>query len=644
MKRHAIALIVQPYKNRLMPKGALREAIDRFAEQLLQLGSDHPNFHFNVALPAYILECVNPLLLSRLRELVKKGSLEWLCEGYSEPFLSLFPMRLTEENIRHGSAVFAELTGAAPAGFLPPFSNWEPSAIPTLRRLGFDYAVLSSAAFPDRSRDICGYWFTDFAGDAVALFPSRLLHHYYAPADTTIWLESILSRDARGAPNEKFVALQYLLPLSPESGIDPYGWLKNTVAELDKNILLYQTVLLHEARSLQQPEGLQYLPPCLPHYALSDEREPHYFLNRLHSYDQFGILQRKLLDLFDKISLVKDQRQATALRQSLFAVQDINRFLPAKESGFTALPDRLWSFSRLIEGERKLRELDGATAGGRIEITDFLRNGDKSIIMTNGSVKAYIDFKNGGHLFELDFLDRSINLCATLNPASHFPPDILSPGKSYTAFIDRIYDEQASLDEIAAGTTVDTGNFSEGAFEYVVKKNPTGVKTVLTRQGSFQRGDKSCPLSIEKVFGIEKKRSTLSFVYQLGNGSLAATAFTFAAELTLSLPGSVDRAARVLCGSDIHNDLGWQRIVLDNVTKWSLDDPVAALRLQFTVQKPVRVLFLPVTLGGEPCDPSCGIRMALTAPVSLAASASWTLMGSVACRRLRDRKGPADAL
>lgn len=641
MKRHAVALILQPYKNRLMQPGALKESINRFAEQLLALNADHPNFHFNVALPGYILECINPLLLSKLREMHKRGSLEWLLTGYTEPFLSFFPIPLVEGNIRKGIEVFTELTGAAPAGFMPPFSNWEPAYITTLHNLGLSQTVLSSAALPPEARNRCGYWTAEQMGDSIALFPSHVLHHYSAPADIIDWLEKLISRDDQTHGNESLVALQYLLPLEPAGGIDPYRWLKFALAEIDKRILLYQPLLLNEARALQPPIGLQHLPACLPLHDPQDQGEPHFFLNRLHSFDQIGIIQRKMMGLCDRVQAIKEQRLAAKLRHRLYFLQDINRYLSMNGAGFTALADRLWSFGQLILIEKEVRSYE-KIEGGRIRISDFLRNGNKSIIMSNESLKVYCDYKNGGHIFELDYRDRALNLCAAYNPLPHSPPDILSPGKSFTSFIDRIHPKETTAADFIAGTVRDLGNFADGAFEYKIKKTSTSVKTVLSRQGSFERGDKPLPLNMEKVFGLEKNSGTFSFVYQLGNHALTSMVFTFAIELAFSLPGAVDRQARLLCGKDNHVNIGWECVQLDQATKWSLVDLSAGVRLHFITQKPLDVFCLPIMGGDHAPDPSCGVRIILVSRVTLEQSSSWTLIGNIICKKLREKRKVAD--
>lgn len=641
MKRHAVALILQPYKNRLVQPGELKESVNRFADQLLALNADHPNFHFNVALPGYILESINPLLLSKLREMHKRGCLEWLLTGYTEPFLSFFPIPIIEDNIRKGIEVFTELTGTAPAGFMPPFSNCEPSQITTLRNLGLGQTVLSSVALPTEAQNSCGYWTLEQTGDSIALFPSQVLHHYSAPADIIDWLEKVISRDERIHGNERLVTLHYLLPLQIAGGIDPYRWLKFAVAEIDKRILLYQPLLLNEARALQPPIGLQHLPACLPLHDAQNQGEQHFFLNRLHSFDQIGIIQRKMMELCDRVAAIKDPRIAAKLRHRLYFLQDINRYLPLKNAGFTALADRLWSFGQLILVEKEVREYE-KIEGGRIRISDFLRNGNKSIIMSNESLKVYCDYKNGGHIFELDYRDRALNLCAAYNPLPHSPPDILSPGKSFTSFIDRIHPEETTAADFITGKVRDLGNFADGTFEYKIKKSASGVKTVLSRQGSFERGDKALPLNMEKVFGLEKNSGTLSFVYQLGNHSLTSMGFTFAIELAFTLPGAVDRQARLLCGKDTHLNIGLECVQLEQATKWSLVDLSAGVRLHFMTQKPLDVFCLPIIGVDHAPDPSCGIRLVLVSRVTLEQSSTWTLMGNIVCKKLREKRKVTD--
>ena len=134
--------------------------------------------------------------------------------------------------------------------------------------------------------------------------------------------------------------------------------------------------------------------------------------------------------------------------------------------------------------------------GGQIRITDFLRNGSKSIVLSNKALKTYIDCVNGGSIFEFDFRERSLNLCSAYNPSLHHPPNITSPGKSRTWFLDRLLSEEAKSSDLLNDTCKDLGNFS-GQFDYKVRKTTDGVKATLLRQGSILQGEKFYPINLK---------------------------------------------------------------------------------------------------------------------------------------------------
>ena len=302
----------------------------------------------------------------------------------------------------------------------------------------------------------------------------------------------------------------------------------------------------------------------------------------------------------------------------------------------------MWTYGKLIDIEAELRELESASSG-RIRITDFLRNGNKSIIMSNEALTVYCDYKNGGHIYELDYLERRINLSAAFNPQPHTPPDIVSPGASFSAFIDRLYAAETSAGKRSPPGAPLTSSFADAAFEYKIKKSLSGVKAALKGQGGFPFGGKSVPLSIEKVFGLEKGDPIISYVYQLSNHSLSSYGFIFAVELHLSLPGTTDRQVRLINGKTVHQGVGWGPITLEKTTKWSISDFTAGVRLQFVTQKPLDVFCLPLRGSEGDYDPSCGFKLVLTAPVALDQSSSWTLVGSMACAKIRKRRKESDA-
>lgn len=641
MKRNPLALLLHPYKNRLMPRTVLKESIDRFIRNLLALVSDFPHLRFNLVLPAYILECINPILLSQLRDIYKKGHFEWLLTGYTEPFLSLSPPQLTNDNIRYGLQIYSELVGETPSGYMPPFSNFEPSLIELIKANGLNYLVVSNDLLPVSLKSLCGYWMAEHSGSSIALIATEVIRHTTAPVDFKNWLEKIYSSDKNDSSSEKIATLQYQFPLKEEGESDPFRWLRYAASEIDKHILNYQPITFSELLSSSQPLGLQYIPASLL-MGTRNQVDLH-FLNYLHSFDQIGIMQRKLMDIHNQVLSIKDSKISFPLKHKLFFIQDINRFLPGKDCGFENTSDRLWTFSNMIDLEKEISEKNNSS-GGQIRIMDFLRNGNKSIILSNKGVKLYIDYSCGGTIFEFDYHDRKLNLCAAYNPLQHQRPDILVAGKSRSWFLDRILSMDSTGADFISGEATDLGNFLRAQYSYKVSKNTTGIKTVLVKQGSILRGEKPCPLSIEKVFGLEQNTAALSFVYQLANPSLTTYNFKFTTELNFSLPGLSSGEALLVHGGNNYEKLGLDYVHLESVTRWYLEDRRCGIRILFQTQKPVDLWCLPSQKADQTIDPSNGVTIILSSAVALDQCSQWKLIGKISCKRMRKRTGDIDAL
>ncbi|NLL14257.1 MAG: DUF1926 domain-containing protein [Fibrobacter sp.] len=639
MKRHALALLLHPCKNRLMPKTALKDAINSFTANLLSIAAEFPHLRFNLVFPGYFLESIDVLLLSKLRELSKKGNLEWILTGYTEPFLSLSPLNLTSHNINHGLQLFSELAGETPCGFLPPFSNWEPFLIDMLSNAGLNYAILSQELFPIQTRYCCGYWMAEHTGKALALISTNVINPMTAPANFIDWLNQIFSQDKSELATQKFATVHYMIPLSASS--DPFRWLRYAASEIDKYLLNFQSVRFSEFISSNPALGLQYVPSSL--LIEGNKQTDQHFLNYLYSFDQIGILQRKLLDVNNKLNATKDIKTVAPLIRQLCMVQDINRLLPGKEYGFENTNDRLWSYAKLIGIERTLY-LKNNTKGGQIRITDFLKNGVKSIILANKSLKAYIDNTNGGQIFAFDFRDRYLNLCAAYSPQQHQPPNILVAGKSRTWFIDHILPQDCKSSDLINGTAKELGNLLNGQFEYKVRKTSSGVRIALERQCSILRADRLSPMSIEKVYGLEQDSPVFNFVYQLSNLSLMDCHFKFATQLFFSFPGLCSGDVKIRHRSQTFEKPGVELFQFTSATKWVIEDRLGGVRLYFQTQKPFDIWCIPASSPDSPCEPSMGLAIVLSCNVDLEPSSRWKNIGKVTFRKIRRKGEYIDAL
>ncbi|MBD3391360.1 MAG: DUF1926 domain-containing protein [Chitinivibrionales bacterium] len=642
MKRHALAILVHPYKNVLIPQDRLRQAVNGFFGKVVEIATAYPSLRLNLVLPGYMLPFADPLLLSQLREVQKRDCLECLTPGYTEPFLSFSPKWLSGANLRAGIEVFEELLSSRPTGFAPAFSNWEPSNIDTLIECGMQYVTLSRAVLPHESQDLCGYWVTEHTGATIAVFPTHVMHHYTAPGNVLDWIEGTMRRDADDASATKLVTIDYLVPLVPDEGIDPYGWLVTCARAADSLLHKYQVVRLGEFPGLAYPLGLQYIPPELMLRRDDEETNPH-FSNYLHTFEQAGIIQRKMMDIADRLAPTRDTKDTVPLVKQLFFCQDINRLIPGKAGGFNHLHDRLWSYAKMIDIESQLHKRE-RIQGGQIRIADMLRNGTKSLVLTNRPLKVCIDHRNGGQVFELDYRERAINLCAGFNPETHRPPRIIVAGKSHTSFIDHFLESDCQRADFMAQASGFKDDFTQAQFEYKVKKTTTGVRAVLSRQCAVSVDGKNYPLAVEKAFGLEGDTPGLSFVYQLSNTSLTSYAFRFAVELTFTLPGAASNNARIVCGNDIDKSLARGSFSLDNISAWSIQDTLIGAEVQFVLQKPVDVWVFPARRLSRTDTGYQGTTFVLSSGVSLGENAVWSLMGKMVCKKGRAKEGLFDAI
>jgi hypothetical protein len=259
MKRHSIAFLIHPFKNSLIPKNTFRAAVNTFAEAVIEIGASYQNLRLNLVMPGYFLEAADPMLLLQLREMHKKGAIEWLTTGYTEPFLSFSPQWLLNENLKHGMGAFQEYAGTRPAGFVPPFSNWEPSYIDALRTGGIQYTVISRSLLANQYRTRLGYWITEFAGSSTVLFPVHSVYPSVVAGNMEAWIQEQFNADAGSLAPVKLLCIDFLCPLlSDDMSITQQG-LKQAAAAFDRLLLTYQPIRFTEFLSSNPPLGLMYL-------------------------------------------------------------------------------------------------------------------------------------------------------------------------------------------------------------------------------------------------------------------------------------------------------------------------------------------------------------------------------------------------
>jgi hypothetical protein len=509
-----------------------------------------------------------------------------------------------------------------------------------LKNNGISSVVVSKELFPRNCQNYCGYWITEFNSKTMALVPTHNLHYYNAPANILNWVERQIDNHQNGT-QLKILTLEYLVPLVPdipERNADPFQWLKAFAASLDTLLIHFQLSLMHEITSLVHPLGLQYLPSSLL-FKPAEVESYNFFSNYLFTFDTVGIMQRKMLAIAEDIKSFAHTKEGMGLTKQLFFIQDINRFLPGRSSGVQDINDRNWTFGRMIEIEHELIKRQ-PVKGGQIRIADVLRNGMKTIVLSNNAITVYIDYKQGGQILEMDYLTRHVNLCAAAHPENHMPPRITSIGKSRTSFIDHFLPDDCQMPDFINIMTKELGDFVSGEFEYKVKKVVSGAKAILTRQGSLINNGKIFPVTMEKVLGLETDSPELSFAYQLSNHSLTPYSFKFAIECNFSFPGALSQHAEISCNGRTANNFIWERTTFDQTTSWVISDSALGTAIEIVTQKPVALWCYPISQS----IPYQGTTVVLSIPVTLEGNAVWSLVGRITLKKIRVRGAVTDVI
>jgi hypothetical protein len=638
MKRESIALIIHPYKNNLIPQYLFKETINSFIEELIEASSSFKNIHFNLAMPGYYLDNIDSMLILHLREKSKTGSIEWLTTGYTEPFLSFFPVWLCNENIKTACNVFKEFIGNSPHGFMPAFSNWEPAYIDLIKNLGFQYVVLSNSFIEKQFSNLLGFWVTEFLGNPLVIFPyTSISLNFFSNNNFEQWLYHQFKQDNK--TDNKLLCLDFLYPVfQKEKNIK--NALINIFSVLEKNILSFKPVCLSEYLSYNSPLGLMYLPPSLAFKRHENEQKP-YFLNYLFSFDQIGLIQRKIFDICEQIESLKESKKVQKILKKLFFVQDINHYIPSFESGFFNLNDRLYCYKKAIEAEKELNNINEVDSE-KIKICDFYRNNSKIILMSNNNILVGIDYNNGGTIFELDYRVREINLCACLNPNRHFFPSIIEKDLSLLAFVDHFFSALITLDKYKAKEEKDLADFYFSNYDYKIKKVKNDLKVSLQRQGTIIQMEKPCPIGVEKVFGIQKNHSSLSFAYQLTNNSLTSYNFSLCIEMCFSLPGIINNDAFFLHKKRKYYHLSNSKLEFPQITQWALCDPYCGVLMHFILQKPVNLWVFSTFGQDSPLQDT--LTMVISSPIILDGSGIWSLVGKINFRRIAIKRKITDEI
>ncbi len=224
-------------------------------------------------------------------------------------------------------------------------------------------------------------------------------------------------------------------------------------------------------------------------------------------------------------------------------------------------------YQKLIHSENILDQATGNTdpwVDAKAEDLNF--DARQEVRLANDKLIALINPVNGGQLYELDVRSIRHNLLATLmrRPEAYhqkvlagnhqgnencasihdrvvFKQEGLDQRIQYDSYlrkslIDLFYDNDVSFDAVASGQAPQHGDFVQGAYEAILRRNPDRIQVKLVRDGvAF-----GMPIRITKGVTLGAGSSMLEIGYLL-EGLPADRPFHFAVELNFAgMPGGAD--------------------------------------------------------------------------------------------------------
>ena len=250
---------------------------------------------------------------------------------------------------------------------------------------------------------------------------------------------------------------------------------------------------------------------------------------------------------------------------------------------------------------------------------DFDFDGHQEVRLANDKLVALIAPNRGGCIYELDIRSICHNLLATLTrrPEAYHQKVLRGPSDDdgecasihervvfkqagldkmvqYDTYqrkslIDLFYDEDATLDAVAAGTAAQHGDFFDGEYDARVRRNPRRIQIQLSREGNVQ----GLPVKVTKGLTLDAGSSTLEVAYLLEKLPRDRT-FHFAPEFNFAgLPaGADDRYFRDADGGQL-GQLG-SRLDLKDSSAIGLTDEWLDVRVDLQTSRPANFWTFPV--------------------------------------------------
>ncbi|MBL7084994.1 MAG: DUF1926 domain-containing protein [Candidatus Omnitrophica bacterium] len=553
-------------------KKADQQCYRPFISMLYNYPEIKTTLHFSGSLIDWLLKN-DPGLLEKVKEMVKRRQVEILTGGYYEPILSIIPEKDRLGQIKMLSDFIKDYFDYTPQGMWVGERVWEPHLVKSIVASGVKYILLDDYHFKlagIKDEDLLGYYITEDEGQTLAAFPISKNLRYTIPfskaSQPIKYLKSLASEDVSRVATivddgEKF-------GLWPGTHKWVYGkkWLERFFQLLIENQDWLQTQTVSEYMQKHKALGSLCLPPASYEEMMSWSGG--FFRNFLVKYPEVNNLHKRMLYVSEKINKTKGVDKEA--RKHLYMGQCNCPYWHGVFGGVYLGHLRHNAYKNLITAQT-LAEKKDKPSGAETETVDFDKDGTDELVIKNAFLNVFVAPMQGGAIFELDYLPKSINLmdAMTRKPESYHEKIKTRVKKSFRlkkkrpksihdllgskekglenlllydsyrrlSLLDHFFQPNLSFKAFKHLRSVELGNFLNGPYSVTEEKEGQNVSVTLQRDGTLNCKGKEIPLTIKKNLSLNNKDAQLSVEYNLENLSGKPLDIIFAVEFNISAAG-----------------------------------------------------------------------------------------------------------
>lgn len=600
-----------------LPPSTAYAKLESVVENLLSgvcMMLDSGKVKFSLFMDGPTIEVANkvarPLMFGKLRHAIEDGSLELLGGGFYDPMLPLFPTELQSMQLKkHGKLLWKHF-GIEPSGYFNSSMVWEMEMTELLAKHRFEYALVQEASLQDalgRTTPVSGWYTVEDKGSFMRVVPvSQKLSDAIANDDFQ-WeqIAEPYCRDGKSA----VVGLN----IPPQPG-DIIPFFERLIEFVEMNEISTKTVASLVAD--QSSEGrVSFLLSSGSKIGLPAAAKTCREL--LIRRPEVNLLHKMLLSQFHRAAaFLKGHERDEFFEMLLPAMSPIYYRDMQDSEGMRTPMVRWWGSRFLLQAANRLTDLVSFD-GIRLDIADFMLEGNKCIWAENHSYSFLLNYLDGGIL-------NILNAKAAENSILDAWRDDGNPSAGFVDFmIPNVELKAEKLDQILS----DREGVLSARYEYQIKRHDAGTDIALLSDQHPVLGTQTCDLHVEKTFGLSSTGSEFSVEYKLTNNSPEAVKGFFGTLLDTGLLACGYTAKDILVDGVPLMFNFRDPLIFPDASKFEISDMVTSSKIQLEFEKKTSLLISPIFGASALAAPEAlqGIRVFPFQKVNLAGQSESSL-------------------